>query len=178
MDFSAYNKKRRLPQLDQSPTIVENSFVDNHSSSRPDFGNVFQQDFSSKLRLELSPAVSDINLVSHSTQSSNEDGESLQRRISGEPKGVQMRTEGFVIPPETLDLSDTGTSFTLQIDSTLSQKVPINESPSLHPLQPSLTSNEEGDGHISCHLNPTLASSPLQVNKSPYSARMPQLASQ
>jgi hypothetical protein len=97
-------------------------------------------------------------------------------RISGEQKGVQMRTEGFVIPPETLDLSDTGTSFTLQIDSTLSRKVPINESPSLHPLQPSLTSNEEGDGHISCHLNLTLACSPLQVNKSPYSARMPQLA--
>jgi heat shock transcription factor len=176
MDFSAYNKKRRLPQVDQSPTVVENSFVDNHSSSRPDFGNVFHQDFSSKLRLELSPAVSDINLVSHSTQSSNEDGESLQRRLSGEPKGVQMRTGGFVIPPETLDLSDTGTSFTLQIDSTLSRKVPINESPSVHPLQPSLTSNEEGDGHISCHLNLTLASSPLQVNKSPYSARMPQLA--
>ncbi|GMY32092.1 heat stress transcription factor A-5 [Fagus crenata] len=176
MDFSAYNKKRRLPQVDQSLNVVENSFVDNHSSSRPDFGNVFHQDFSSKLRLELSPAVSDINLVSHSTQSSNEDGESLQRRISGEPKGVQMRTEGFVIPPETLDLSDTGTSFTLQIDSTLSRKVPTNESPSLHPLQLSWTSNEEGDGHISCHLNLTLASSPLQVNKSPYTARLPQLA--
>ena len=69
MYFSAYNNKRRLPQVDQSPTVVENSFVDNHGSSRPDFGNVFQQDFSSKLRLELSPAVSDINLVSHSTQS-------------------------------------------------------------------------------------------------------------
>uniref|UniRef100_A0A2N9IWV1 HSF-type DNA-binding domain-containing protein n=1 Tax=Fagus sylvatica TaxID=28930 RepID=A0A2N9IWV1_FAGSY len=127
-----------------NPTFAE--ILARKIDSRPDFGNVFQQDFSSKLRLELSPAVSDINLVSHSTQSSNEDGESLQRRISGEPKGVQMRTEGFVIPPETLDLSDTGTSFTLQIDSTLSQKVPINESPSLHPLQPSLTSNEEAYG--------------------------------
>ena len=118
----------------------------------------------------MSPTVLDINLVSHSTQSSNEDGESPLRKISGEPKGVQMRTEGFVIPPETLDLSDTGTSFTLQIDSTLSRNMPTNESPSLHPLQLSRTSNEEGDGHI------TLASSPLQVNKSPCTARLPQLA--
>lgn len=177
MDFSAYNKKRRLPQVDQSPPVMENSFVDNNSSSRPEFGNVFHQDFSSKLRLELSPSVSDINLVSHSTQSSNEDGDSPQRKISGEPKGVQMRTEGFVFPPETLDLSDTGASFTLKMDSTFSRKLPTNENPRLqHPLQPSLTSNEEGDGHISCHLNLTLASSPLQINKSPYSARMPQVA--
>ena len=177
MDFSAYNKKRRLPQVDQSPPVMENSFVDNNSSSRPEFGNVFHQDFSSKLRLELSPSVSDINLVSHSTQSSNEDGDSPQRKISGESKGVQMRTEGFVFPPETLDLSDTGASFTLKMDSTFSRKLPTNENPRLqHPLQPSLTSNEEGDGNISCHLNLTLASSPLQVNKSPYSARMPQVA--
>lgn len=172
MDFSAYNKKRRLPQVDHSPPVVENSFLDNHSSSRTEFGNVFHQDFSNKLRLELSPAVSDINMVSRSTQSSNEDGASPKRKLSeGEPKCAQMRTEGFVFPLETLELSDTGASFTLKIDSTASQK-----SPMFHPLQPSLTSNEEGDGNISCHLNLTLASSPMQVNRSPYSTRMPQVA--
>lgn len=177
MDFSAYNKKRRLPQVDHSQLAAENSFVDNHSSCRSEFGNVFNQDFSNKLRLELSPAVSDMNLVSHSTQSSNEDGGSPQRKISeGAPKGQQMRTEGFVFPLETLELSDTGTSFTLKMDSTLSRKMLTNEGPRPYPLQPSLASNEECDGHISCHLNLTLASSPLQVNKSPYSARMPQLA--
>lgn len=169
MDFSAYNKKRRLPQIDHSQQVAENSFLDNHSSSRTEFGNVFHQDFSDKLRLELSPAVSDINMVSRSTQSSNEDGASPKRKISeGEPKCAQMRTEGFVFPLETLELSDTGTSFTLKIDSTSSQKSPL-----FHPFQPSLTSNEEGDGHISCHLNLTLASSPMQVNRSPYAARMP-----
>jgi heat shock transcription factor len=172
-DFSAYNKKRRLPQVDHSQPVVENSFLDNLSSSRTEFGNVFHQDFSNKLRLELSPAVSDINMVSRSTQSSNEDGASPKRKLSeGEPKCAQMRTEGFVFPLETLELSDTGASFTRKIDSTVSQK-----SPMFHPLQPSLTSNEEGDlGHISCHLNLTLASSPMQINRSPYSARMPQVA--
>ncbi|KAG2721041.1 hypothetical protein I3843_02G050500 [Carya illinoinensis] len=175
MDFSAYNKKRRLPQVDQSQPVVENSFLDNQSSSR-EFGNVFHQDFSNKLRLELSPAVSDINLVSHSTQSSNEDGGGSQKKVSVEPKGSQMRTEGFGFPLETLELSDTGTSFNLNMDSTLSRKMPTNEGPRLHSSQPSLASNEEGDNHISFHLNLTLASSPLQVNRSPYSAsRMPQV---
>ncbi|RXH78971.1 hypothetical protein DVH24_034178 [Malus domestica] len=40
---------------------------------------------------------------------------------------------------------------------------------------PGLPSNEEGDGHISCHLNLTLASTPLQVNNSPCLATVPQV---
>uniref|UniRef100_A0A5B7AL01 Heat stress transcription factor n=1 Tax=Davidia involucrata TaxID=16924 RepID=A0A5B7AL01_DAVIN len=175
MDFSAYNKKRRLPQVEHSQAVPENGFVDNHNSSRPDFGNFFHQDISNKLRLELSPAVSDVNLVSYSTQSSNEDGGSPQRILSeGYQNDTQMRTGGFLFAPETLELSDTGTSFTLKMDSSLSSRAGASESPRLHSLQQSLTSNEEGDG-ISCHLNLTLASSPLQVEKSHYSARMPQL---
>ncbi|CAL5347751.1 unnamed protein product [Camellia sinensis] len=56
------------------------------NSSRPEFGDVFHQDFSNKLRLELLPSVSDINLVSHSTQSSNEDGEFFFTKLHIMPK--------------------------------------------------------------------------------------------
>ncbi|KAA8527898.1 hypothetical protein F0562_035233 [Nyssa sinensis] len=175
MDFSAYNKKRRLPQVDHSQPVPENGFVDNHSSFRPEFGNIFHQDFSNKLRLELSPAVSDVILVSHSTLSSNEDGGSPHMRIKeGYTKDAHMRISGLVFAPETLELSDTGTSFRFKMDSSLSCRAGANESPRLHSLQQSLTSNEEGDG-ISCHLNLTLASSPLQVNRGHYSAGMSQL---
>lgn len=176
MDFSAYNKKRRLPQVDNCQSVPDNSFVDNLSSSRHEFGNIFHQDFSNKLTLELSPAVSDVNLVSHSTQSSNEDAGSPQRRLSEVyPKDAQMRAGGLLFAPETLELTDTGTSFTFKMDSTLSRKAGGSESPRLPSSQQNLTSNEEGDGHISCHLNLTLASLPLQVDKSQSLARMPQL---
>ncbi|KAH7521614.1 hypothetical protein FEM48_Zijuj07G0051800 [Ziziphus jujuba var. spinosa] len=174
MDFTAYNKKRRLPEVDHPQPVLENNFVDNHISSRAEFGNIFHQDFSSKLRLELSPAVSDINLVSHSTQSSNEDGESPHRKVSeGEFRGAQ-RTEGLFFPAEALELSDTGTSFAFKMDSSLSRKSSTNGRPGLQLSQPNLPANEEGEGRISCHLNLTLASTPLQFNNSPYSARMPQ----
>ncbi|KAJ9128961.1 hypothetical protein P3X46_034289 [Hevea brasiliensis] len=176
MDFSAYNKKRRLPQVDHSKLIAENSFVDNHSCSRPEFGNVINQDFSNKLRLELSPAVSDINLVSNSTQSSIEDGGSPQRKISeGDLKDAPPRTSCLLFAAETLELADTGTSYAYKVDPSFPKKVTVNETPGLHLLQQNLTSNEEVDGHISFHLNLTLASSPLQVNRNPYPSRMPQL---
>lgn len=170
MDLSAYNKKRRLPQADNLQPVAETSFVDNHSNFRMDFGNVFHQDFSDKLRLELSPSVSDMNLVSHSTQSSNEDGESPQKMLSeGEPKGVQTRT-AVTFAPETLELADTGASFTFKMDSCLSQRAMTADSPKLHSMEPS---SEEGDSHISCQL--TLASCPFQVNRNSYSARSPQI---
>lgn len=175
MDSTAYNKKRRLPEVDHSQPVLENGFVDNNSSSRTEFGNVFHQDFSNKLRLELSPAVSDINLVSHSTQSSNEDGESPHLKVSeGEVRGAQMRTEGLFFPPEALELSDTGTSLAFKMDSSFLRKSRPNGYPGLQLLQPNLSSNEEGDGRVSCHLNLTLASSPFQFNNNPYSARVPQ----
>ncbi|OMO96611.1 Heat shock factor (HSF)-type, DNA-binding protein [Corchorus capsularis] len=176
MDVAAYNKKRRLPQVDQIKPVGENSLLDNNGSSRPEFGNIFHQDFSNKLRLELSPAVSDINLVSNSTQSSSEDGASPQRRISeGEPKDVQPRPDGLLFAPEALDLSDTGTSFTFKMDSSFNQRVSINDSPTVHSMQQRLSSNEETDSHISCQLNLSLASSSLQVNRSPSLTRMSQL---
>lgn len=174
MDLSAYNKKRRLPQVDvdQLQPVVESSSVDNHSNFRMEFGNVIHHDFSNKLRLELSPAVSDMNLVSHSTQSSNEDGESPQNKLSeGELKGVQTRT-ALAFAPETLELADTGTSFTFKMDPCLSQRTTTAESSKLHSMEPS---SEEGDSHISCQLNLTLASCPLPANRNSYSARSPQI---
>ncbi|KAK4835861.1 hypothetical protein QYF36_015447 [Acer negundo] len=169
MDFSTYNKKRRLPQVDHSKTVVESSHFDNNSSSRLDFGNIFHQDSSNKLRLELSP------VVSHSTQSSNEDGGSPQKKISNsDRKDAHTRTEGNLFVPEIFDLADTGTSFTFKMDSSLPRKVPTNDSPSVHSLQKRLTSNEEVDGHVSCHLNLSLASSSLQFSKGISSSSMPQ----
>ncbi|CAN0875217.1 Heat stress transcription factor A-5 [Linum grandiflorum] len=165
MDVSAYSKKRRLPQLEESrPVVIDNGL---YCSSRPEFGNVIHQDFSNKLRLELSPAVSDINLFSHSTQSSNEDGP--EGIFSGaEPRdATSLRTPGLLFSaPETLDLSDTGTSSTFKADSAFPRKVPANERLGLLSLQPNSASNDEGDGHISCLLNLSLASCSLQVNKS------------
>ncbi|CAL5214079.1 unnamed protein product [Lathyrus oleraceus] len=172
MDLAAYNKKRRLPQVDHVQPIAEGSLVDNHSNFRLEFGNVIHQDFSSKLRLELSPAVSDMNLVSGSTQGSNEGEESPQKNLSeGELKGMQTRT-GLAFAPETLELADTGTSFTFNMDSCLSRRATITECPNLHSLEPS---SEEGDSHISCQLNLTLASCPLEFNRNSYSARSPQI---
>ncbi|XP_047170692.1 heat stress transcription factor A-5 [Vigna umbellata] len=169
MDLSAYNKKRRLPQADHVQPVAESSFVDSHSNFRMEFGNIFHQDFSNKLRLELSPAVSDMNLVSRSTQSSNEDGESPQKKLSEvEPKGVQTRTS-LTFAPETLELADTGASFTFKMDACLPRKATTAENSKLISLEPS---SEEGD---SCQLNLTLASCPVQVNRNSYSARSPQI---
>lgn len=179
MDISAYSKKRRLPEIDNSKPSAETSLQDNSNRSRPESGNIFHQDFSNKLRLELSPAVSDINLVSHSAQSSNEDGASPQRMISGEdPKDAPRRTEGLLFPSETVELSDTGTSFTFRMDSYLQPKATTNGSARADSLSlpQRLASSDELDGHVSCQLNLSLASSPLQDNKSPYSTRMPQLS--
>lgn len=177
MDISAFSKKRRLPQIDSTQPVQESMSVDNHSSSRVEFGNLSHQDFSNKLRLELPPAVSDINVLSCSTQSSNEDGGSpAHRRISeGWSREVQLRTVGAIYTPEAIELSDTGTSFMLKMDSSLPHASSNAESSRLHSLPQSLTSNEEVDGHISCQLNLSLASCLSQVDKNQYSARMPQI---
>ncbi|XP_050216784.1 heat stress transcription factor A-5 [Mercurialis annua] len=177
LDFSAYNKKRRLPQNDHAKSIAEISFVDSHGTSRSEFGNVFHQDFSNRLRLELSPAVSDINLVSNSTQSSNEDGGSPLLKISEDPKDAHPKTSLLFAAEATYELSDTGASYTFKGDQACPRKATPNEAPGLHLLQQTLSSNDEVDGHISCHLNLTLASSPLQI-KSPYSAKTPELGSE
>lgn len=162
LDLSAYSKKRRLPQIGNNPQPAVETSVDNISSLRPESGNIFHQDFTDKLRLELSPAVSDVNLVSYSTQSSNEGGSPQRISSDGKPKETltSPRQEGLVITPEHLDLSDTGTSFTFNIDSSLHRKSPIGKGPG------NLSPHEVGENSISCHLNLTLASSSLQIEKS------------
>ncbi|XP_076935286.1 heat stress transcription factor A-5-like [Bidens hawaiensis] len=152
MDFSAENKKRRLPGSRVSP---EDSLVDNQSPSRPDFGNVFHHDFSNKLRLELSPAVSDVNIVSNSTQSSNEDGEI--RLTEG------CRTSNELTPGGPQELSDTCTSFGFNMESSFMQKT-----------GPCLDANEDPEGHLSCQLNLTLASCVSQVNSGQDTVAIPE----
>jgi len=54
-----------------------------------------------------------MNLISGSTQGSNEDEESKQKNLSeGELTGMQTRND-LAFTPETLDLPDIGASFTL-----------------------------------------------------------------
>ncbi|XP_043722035.1 heat stress transcription factor A-5-like [Telopea speciosissima] len=178
MDFSAINKKRRLPNVDCCEVVPDNALFDNHnSSSKPEIGHIFHQDFSNKLKLELLPAVSDSsNLVYPSVQSSNEDERSPQRRTSeGELRDIHVRMEGLSFTPETLDLADTGASFALKKDATLSRQVRENDNSRLLCLQHSLSSAEEGDGPISSHLNLTLASCALQLDSHHYSSRISQL---
>nr|XP_043609611.1 heat stress transcription factor A-5 [Erigeron canadensis] len=161
MDFSADNKKRRLPQSQVSP---EDSLVDNHSPSRPDSGNGFHHDFSNKLTLELSPSVSDVNFVSNSTQSSNEDGGSPRIRLSENyTRNTDMTPGRLPYTPETQELSDTCTSFAFNMESSFMQKT-----------APNLAANEEPEGHLSCQLNLTLASSVSQIDPSQDSDTIPQ----
>ncbi|KAI4370446.1 hypothetical protein MLD38_018800 [Melastoma candidum] len=171
LDLSVYNKKRRLPSADQSQPVVESSVVevDNLSSSRPEFGNLFPQDFLNKLRLEFLPAVSGINVISHSTQSSNEDagGSTCQILSEGEPGDSHTRTGRVMNNLEAPELSDTGTSFAFRINTTLQPRSSVDGSPRLGTIQPSSVYSEDGDSHVSCQLNLSLASSPLLVNKSP-----------
>ncbi|KAF9606205.1 hypothetical protein IFM89_023660 [Coptis chinensis] len=163
--FSAINKKRRLPKDDYVQDLAETSFIDDNNTKSVS-SHVFQQNFSNKLRLELSPAVMDTDFLSRSTQSSNDDGVSPQTRTTDEDHiDTNMRTEALLLVPETLELSDTGTSFSLRKNSLLSSQVRNNN----------LASTGDGDGHIPCHLNLTLASSSLQVTSSQYSTTAPQL---
>lgn len=157
-DFSSIlHKKRRLPGLDYCLEIADNSFYDNNTSStsalKPsDAGQVFNQDFCDKLKLGLcSGAISESNnLVTASTQSSNEDGGTprvaAELNRNGNGNG---RLECLSFVPDTLEVSDTGASLCPKKNSLFSEPVV-----------------DDGDGLISCHLNLTLASSSMQIDKS------------
>ncbi|KAL9332837.1 hypothetical protein ACSQ67_002447 [Phaseolus vulgaris] len=143
MDLLAYNKKRRLPpqlhDLHLQP-VAGNTFVESFGM---EFGNVSHQDFSNKLALELSPVVSDTNLVvSCSTQGSNEDGESPHK---------------ITLP----QIAQTGESLPFQMHSAESPKLDSNY--------------EDGDSYISCLLNLSLASSPLQAKRNTCTDKSPSL---
>lgn len=172
MDLTAYNKKRRLPRSDLFLPAVENNFGDNQSCCRPEAANIYQQDLSNKLKLELSTAVSNMNLVSNSTHSSNEDWASPTRRSFGtEPKDSELGISVLPCATETVDLSDAGTCLAFKMDASLSDKVGVNECPGLNSLQQHLVPAEECEGQICCQLNLSLASSPVQPNQNPNSSR-------
>ena len=136
-----YNKKRRLPQLDhlqlQPVAESENNFIDSPNGSKTEFGNVFfDEDFSNKLRLELSPTVSDINLVSPSTRSSNEDGEGPHEMLlDEEPEGMLAEIDLPLTPGTLEELADTETPFNFEMDSCFSRRGTGDESPKLHSLE-------------------------------------------
>jgi heat shock transcription factor, other eukaryote len=151
--------------------LLKGCLADNPSNFSLEFGNVFPHDISNKLILEISPAVSDMNLISGSTQGSNEDEERLQKNMSeGELTRMQTRT-GLAFTSETLDHTYIGASFTFNMDLCISQRATTNECPNLHSLE---SSTKEGDSHISYKLNLTLASCTFEFNQNLYSARSPQ----
>ncbi|KMT14819.1 hypothetical protein BVRB_3g065440 [Beta vulgaris subsp. vulgaris] len=161
MDLTAYNKKRRLPRSDLFLPAVENNF-----------GDIYQQDLSNKLKLELSTAVSNINLVSNSTHSSNEDWSSPTQRSSGtDPKDAELGICTLPFATETVELSDAGTCLAFKTDASLSDKVGVKECSGLQSLQSNLVSTEECEGQICCQLNLSLASSLVQPNQNSYSSR-------
>ncbi|KAL8170795.1 hypothetical protein V2J09_022599 [Rumex salicifolius] len=166
-DFSAYYKKRRLPEASQLDPAAEHNFVENQSISRPEPMNIFSQDLSNNLTLELSPAVSERNLVSTSTHSSNEDLTSSLRKLPGiEQSDVQMKPCSLQFATEALEMTGTRTCLTFQMDSVLTLNASSKENSGLPPLQMSPVPSEEGDGNVSCQLNLTLASfSPFPANQ-------------
>ncbi|KNA06739.1 hypothetical protein SOVF_178240 [Spinacia oleracea] len=173
MDLTAYNKKRRLPRSDFFLPAVENNLGDNQSYCRPEFASIYQQDLANKLKLELSTAVSNMNLISNSTNSSNEDWASPTRRSSGtDPKDAELGICTLPFATETLDLSEARACLGFKMDASLSDKV-VKDCPGLLPsLQQNLVSAEECEGQICCQLNLSLASSPVQPpNQNAYSNR-------
>ncbi|KAF0932074.1 hypothetical protein E2562_007873 [Oryza meyeriana var. granulata] len=144
----AFHKKRKLPGLDYSIENTETtSFYDDHSStSRQETGNLLNQHFSDKLRLGLCPAVTESNIITLSTQSSNEDDGSPHGN-GKHPECDRMGRECLPLVPQIMELSDTGTSICPSKISCFAP--PIND-----------------EGLLTCHLSLTLASCSMDVDKS------------
>ncbi|XP_071736369.1 heat stress transcription factor A-5-like [Rutidosis leptorrhynchoides] len=157
LDFSVYNKKRRLPCDDKSQMVFKDGFVDDDNVYRPEFGNVFHHDFADKLKLELS-TVSDI--VSPSTQSSNE----------GCVRDDAQMTPGRLPLAQEYEVSESGIPFNLNMDSSFVHETGPCEVPNC------LDTNEDDDNDdaLSCLLNLSLASGVSQVNVSQSTDRMVQ----
>lgn len=143
----AFHKKRRLPGLEYSTEAAEttSSFYDDHSSTcRQEMGNILNQHFSDKLKLGLCPAINESNLITLSTQSSHEDNGSPHGK---HPDCERTGMECLPLVPQMMELSDTGTS--------------IGPSKSV-----GFTAVVNNDGLLPCHLNLTLASCSMDVNRS------------
>jgi len=141
----AFHKKRRLPGLECSAEAAEttSSFYDDHSStSRQEMGNALNQHFSDKLKLGLCPAMTESNL----TQSSHEDNGSPHGK---HPNCERPGVECLPLVPQMMELSDTGTSICPSKGQSVSFAAAANN-----------------DGLLPCHLNLTLASCSLDVNRS------------
>ncbi|CAM0949550.1 unnamed protein product [Alopecurus aequalis] len=142
----AFHKKRRLSGLDHAATEVTetSSFCDDHSTtSKQEMGSLLNQHFSDKLQLGLCPAMVESNLVTLSTQSSHED--------NGSPHGKHPHegTECLPLVPQTMELSDTGTSI-----------CPSNSKDSC------FTAAVNDGGLFPCGLSLTLASCSMDVDRS------------
>jgi heat shock transcription factor len=147
--FAAVHKKRRLPGLEYSAGAAEttSSFYDDHSSSsRQEMGNVLNQHFSDKLKLGLCPAMTESNLITLSTQSSHEDNGSPHGK---HPDCERPGVECLPLVPQMMELSDTGTSICPSKGQSVSFAAAAND-----------------DGLLPCHLNLTLASCSMDVNRS------------
>lgn len=143
----AFHKKRRLPGLEYITEATETatSFFDDHSStSRQEMGNLLNQHFSDKLKLGLCPAMTESNLITLSTQSSHEDNGSPHGK---HPDYERTGMECLPLVPQMMELSDTGTS--------------ICPSKSV-----SFTTAANDDGFLPCHLNLSLASCSMDVDRS------------
>jgi len=141
----AFHKKRRLPGLECSAEAAEttSSFYDDHSStSRQEMGNALNQHFSDKLKLGLCPAMTESNL----TQSSHEDNGSPHGK---HPNCERPGVECLPLVPQMMELSDTGTSICPSKGQSVSFAAAANN-----------------DGLLPCHLNLTLASCSMDVNRS------------
>ncbi|CAD6244276.1 unnamed protein product [Miscanthus lutarioriparius] len=143
----AFHKKRRLPGLEYITEATETatSFFDDYSStSRQEMGNLLNQHFSDKLKLGLCPAMTESNLITLSTQSSHEDNGSPHGK---HPDYERTGMECLPLVPQMMELSDTGTS--------------ICPSKSV-----SFTTAANDDGFLPCHLNLSLASCSMDVDRS------------
>ncbi|RCV06462.1 hypothetical protein SETIT_1G164400v2 [Setaria italica] len=144
----AFHKKRRLPGLEYSNEAAETTSYDDHSStSRQEMGNILNQHFSDKLKLGLCPAMTESNLITLSTHSSHEDNGSPH--AGKHPDCERTGVECLPLVPQMMELSDTGTS----ICPSKGQGV-------------SFTAATNDVGILPCHLNLTLASCSMDVNRS------------
>lgn len=160
VEISAISKKRRLPSTELVQEVVDNNFVDTHScTSKPDYGQLFNQEFSNKLKLELCPAISDCNLMSASVQSSTEGGACpLRNFVEADAKTAQLGTSDHSVDHEILELSDTGTSCGIKKILSLFGQSKVSENP--------------GEDNDCCQLGLSLASSSLHVNKTSYGSSL------
>ncbi|WOL11378.1 hypothetical protein Cni_G20140 [Canna indica] len=119
MDFSEIHKKRRLPPApDYCQENSESSLCDEHcSSSRLEFGQVLNQDFCDKLKLELCSAVLDSDLSNDDTGSSHRKLELCDTGESSYPTKNLFDDDGIFPCHLSLTLASSGMQMDRSEDS-------------------------------------------------------------